>query len=217
MKRKIRSLIEIFVIVAIFIIIGYLVQSNLDFFKDLIGGSVYGLLIYVLVILLAMVVAPISSIPLIPLMSNVWGWKVTGAVSIIGWTLGSIIVFWICRLWGVKIVGRLISLRQVHAWESKIPQENLFFVVFWLRMIIPVDILSYALGLFSKIKFWPYTIATFLGVIPAAFALAYLGTLNFSFQLIIFLIAGIIFLCWWILRERERSELCVTPLRDGRI
>ena len=121
-----------------------------------------------------MVVAPISSIPLIPIMSNVWGWQLTGIISIIGWTIGAVLVFILCRRFGVDIIKKLIPLNDMYAIENKIPKENLFWVVLFLRMVIPADILSYALGLFSKIKFWPYTIATFFGIIPAAFLLAYI-------------------------------------------
>lgn len=70
-------------------------------------------------------------------------------------------------------------------------------------MIIPADILSYVLGLFSKIKFWPYFFATIIGMIPAAFLLSYLGSVKPLFQLIIFLIVGIIFLLWWIFHEKK--------------
>jgi len=35
-----------------------------------------------------------------------------------------------------------------------------------LRMVLPVDILSYALGLFSNISFIRYMLATIIGVTP---------------------------------------------------
>ena len=69
-------------------------------------------------------------------------------------------------------------------------------------MIIPVDILSYALGLFSKIKFWPYVIATFIGVIPVTFLLAYIGSVPFIYQILAFLIVGIIILVGLIVRKK---------------
>ncbi len=203
MNPKIKSLIEISFIILIFVVLTYLVQTNIDFFEGLINKSIGGILIYISIIIIAIVVAPISSIPLIPLVSNIWGWKLAGAVSVIGWTLGSIIAFLLARKYGVKIVKRLIPLSQIHHIEDKIPEKNLFLSVLFLRMIIPVDILSYALGLFSKIKFWPYVIATFIGVIPVTFLLAYVGTINPLFQLIVFLIVGIILLTGWIVKEKQ--------------
>jgi len=40
-------------------------------------------------------------------------------------------------------------------------------------MAIPVDVLSYTLGLFTSISFSRYLLATFIGVIPFAFFFAY--------------------------------------------
>jgi uncharacterized membrane protein YdjX (TVP38/TMEM64 family) len=203
MNPKLKSLLELLIIVIIFIIITYVVQTNLIFFESLIGKNINGILIYLLVVILAMVVAPITSIPLIPLMSNIWGWVFTGVISIIGWTIGAIIVFLLCRRYGVDIIKKLISLNDIYALEKKFPKENLFLIVLFLRMIIPVDILSYALGLFTKMKFWPYTIATFIGIIPAAFLLAYVGSISAQFQIIVFLIVGIIFMLGWIIQEKK--------------
>jgi len=207
MKRSDRkAIIEILVIVLIFILLTYFIQTYMGFFKNLIGKSILGILIYVLIIIIAIVVAPLSSIPLIPLMSNLWGWKFTGVISVIGWTLGSIIAFLLARKYGVNIVKRLISLEQIHKIENKIPKEHLFLSVIFLRMIIPVDILSYALGLFSKIRFWPYVVATFIGVIPVTFLLSYLGTIPFVYQITAFLIAVLVLLIGWGVRKSIKKK-----------
>ena len=154
-----------------------------------------------------MVVAPISAMPLIPIMSNTWGWQLAGVFNVIGWTLGSIIVFWLCRKYGVRIISKLVSLRSIQSLEKKMPEENMFYTALLLRTIIPADILSYVLGLFSKIRFWPFVISTFIGVIPAAFLLSYVGAMDYFYQIIVFLIIGIIFLSVCIIREiRPRQK-----------
>jgi uncharacterized membrane protein YdjX (TVP38/TMEM64 family) len=71
--------------------------------------------------------------------------------------------------------------------------------IIFLRMIGPIDILSYALGLFSKIKTRDYMVATVIGLTPMAFALAYVGSVSFYQQVIIATAAGIIFLAGWII------------------
>lgn len=201
MNPKIKSIVEIILIIFVFIVFTYFIQTNVEFFEELIGKSLAGILIYILIIIVAIVVAPISSIPLIPLVSNIWGWQLAGIINVVGWTLGSVVVFFLTRRYGVEIIKRLISIKQIYYFENKIPKENLFLVVFLLRMVVPVDILSYALGLFSKIKFWPFVFTTVLGIIPGAFALAYVGTINLLFQVIIFLIVGIVVLVGLIMRE----------------
>ena len=207
MNSKIKAILELFVILLIFVFISYLVQSNLYFFQNLIGKNILtGIIIYFFIVILAIVVAPIASTPLIPVISNLWGWQLAVVVSVISWTIGSVIVFILCRKYGVKIVRRLVSLKEIHKFEKKIPEENLFLSTVFLRMIIPVDILSYALGLFSKIKFWPYTIATFIGIIPFTILLSYLGTIPFIYQIIILLITLIIILSGLIIQQSIKRK-----------
>jgi uncharacterized membrane protein YdjX (TVP38/TMEM64 family) len=184
MNSKIKAILSILGFIIFFIFFSYLVQTNINFLKTLINENILGLVIYFLIIILAIVIAPISSIPLIPLVSNIWGWLITALVSIIGWTIGSMIAFLLARKYGVKIVNKIISLKSIQRIEKKMPEDHLFLSVILLRMIIPVDILSYALGLFSKIKFWSYSIATFIGVIPVTFLLSYSGTISFIYQII---------------------------------
>jgi len=50
-------------------------------------------------------------------------------------------------------------------------------------MTVPVDVLSYVLGLFSRMKSAPYFFATLIGVAPFAFVFAYAGTLPFLYQM----------------------------------
>ena len=209
MNQKIKSILELLVIIIIFAVVTYFVKSNLEFFQNLIGKNIWGLIIYVLIIILASVVVPISSIPLIPIVSNVWGWQITGAVSVFGWTLGAIAIFIISRKYGKKIVKRIISLETLQKIEKIIPKENQIILIIFLRLIIPVDLLSYALGLFSKIKFWPYTIATFIGVIPFAFALAYLGTVSLKMQAISFIAFTLFIIIVLLIKEGIKGNLII--------
>jgi len=100
----------------------------------------------------------------------------------------------------------LISLKSINAIEDKIPEKNLFWTALFLRAVIPADIMSYILGLFTRIKFWPFVVVSLIGMAPAAFLLAYVGTVHPLFQVIAFLIVGIIFLVVlivWELRKRR--------------
>jgi uncharacterized membrane protein YdjX (TVP38/TMEM64 family) len=68
-----------------------------------------------------------------------------------------------------------------------------------LRIAIPVDLLSYALGLFSKVRYRDYALATIIGISPLAFILAYLGTLPFIFQMIALSVALVLILSGFII------------------
>jgi len=57
-------------------------------------------------------------------------------------------------------------------------------------MVIPVDILSYAVGLLSSMRLIPYAVATFIGVIPFSFVFAYGGAALFPTQYAVLIALG---------------------------
>lgn len=74
-----------------------------------------------------------------------------------------------------------------------LPKRYLFIAVVFLRIALPVDLLSYALGLFGVMRFWPYIIATIIGVTPFAFIFSYIADFDVLFQLGAFVV-GILFI-----------------------
>jgi uncharacterized membrane protein YdjX (TVP38/TMEM64 family) len=145
--------------------------------------SALGMGVYVLLTIFAVVIAPVSTLPLLPLASGMWGWMLAGVLSIIGWTIGGQIAFLLARRYGKPFLRRIVSLEKLEKYEKRIPEENMFWTVLFLRMAVPVDVLSYALGLFSRMKSVSYFFATLIGVAPFAFVFAYAGTLPFLYQM----------------------------------
>ena len=165
------------------------------------------MLTYITLNVIAIILTPVTVFPfLVPIASNIFGWIPTAFITIIAWTIGSAVAFWLARKYGVDIVKRLIPLKQIAKYENKIPEENIFWTVVFLRTTIPVDILSYALGLFSTIKFKPYILATIIGVSPFAFFFAYAGMLPFAYQVIALLIALIIVTSGLIIQNRLKRK-----------
>jgi len=193
MNEKYRSVFGIVLIVIFFIVSSYFVQKYLVEISSMIGKSFFGMLIYVGVVIIAIVIAPVSMVPLIPLASGVWGWFFSAILNIVGWTIGAVIAFYLARKYGVPLVEKFIPLERIHAAEKLVPKGNVFWSVVFLRMSVPVDILSYALGLFSKISLRRYVLATVIGVTPFAFVFAYMGTVSFYYQVSALLIALLIF------------------------
>jgi uncharacterized membrane protein YdjX (TVP38/TMEM64 family) len=105
---------------------------------------------------------------------------------IIGWTLGAQIAFYLGRY----------AMDKVHAWfpnmykhnyiEKLIDENHVYFSIIFLRMAMPVDILSYALGLFTpKITAKDNLITTLIGITPFAFVFAYASEMkNLSVMLL---------------------------------
>ena len=82
--------------------------------------------------------------------------------------------FLVARLLGREAVARLLK-GQAAALDQKIA-ANGFTTVLLIRLIpnVPFDLQNYGLG-FSQVRFGPYAVATFLGMIPGSFAFVYLG------------------------------------------
>ena len=204
LSEKTKAFFGLLIIIGLFVLSSYLVRTNIEFVQSLIKNNFLGMMVYILITIIAVVIAPISMMPLIPIASNLWGWLNAGLINLIGWTLGSFIVFFICRKYGVDLIKKFVSLKSINKFESKIPKENLFVDILLLRMIFPIDILSYILGLFSKVNFKIYSTATIIGLIPLAFIFSYLGTVKTLYQIIGILIVVLIITTIHIIRELKK-------------
>lgn len=184
-----KSAIPIIGLGFLFLVSAYLAQTQEDFFMQLIGESEpWGLLIYIGIATFTTVLAPLSSIPLMPLASGIWGAPLTALASIAGWMMGALISFYLSKKYGRAFVEKIVSPEKLSQLEKRIPEKNLFWSILLLRMLVPVDLLSYVLGLFKAVSWKVYFWATFLGIIPFAFVFAYLGTLPWKFQLLGFIL-----------------------------
>lgn len=192
---NIKNILGILLVVALFVTVSYLAQQNAELIKSFIqNDGPVGMIIYVTFTAFAIVAAPVSSLPLLPIASLLWGWKMSATLSILGWTLGSQIAFILSRSYGKPFVKKIITLEKIERYEKSLPKKNLFWVVVLLRMIVPVDLLSYVLGLFSKIDSMSYLFATLIGVTPFAFIFAYVGTLPPIYYIVLIPIFGILML-----------------------
>ncbi len=192
--EQIKAIGGLILILLLFILFSYLVQTNSSHLGALVVPGVMGVLIYSFLHILAMVVAPVTVFPIIVLASSIWGWFWAGMITWISWIIGALIAFLIARRWGVPLVRRLVSLDKLYKLESRAEKYETFFSILLLRAVIPADILSYALGLFSNVKMRTYFFATAIGIAPFVFVYSYLGTVNFLYQIIILLLFGIAYL-----------------------
>ncbi|MCK9378569.1 MAG: VTT domain-containing protein [Candidatus Moranbacteria bacterium] len=205
-KNLTKELFPLIVLAGIFVLSAFLTQQYTEAIRHLIMGyNFLGIVFYVLAIILAIVIAPFTSIPLIPLSVSLWGIFWTIIISTFGWTLGSMIAFWIARKYGSGIVGKFVSLKKIKESYKHIPQKNLFGYLIFLRIVTPVDIISYALGLFTDIGWKIYFLTTLIGVIPATVTLAYIGSIPVHYQIIAFIIGMIVIIPVIIFHHPSRS------------
>lgn len=133
------------------------------------AATFFGVMVFVTV------VAPFAILPAVPAVALVLGPLETALLSVTGWTLGAVIAFLIAQHLGRPLLAKLVSMEQLERYERAIPADTTFWGLIVLRMLVPVDILSYAIGLVSRMRIVPYTLATAIGVTPFSFIFAYAG------------------------------------------
>jgi len=178
-KRTLGRLGALFVIViALFLAMKFLpVQQWLRSFNDWVGQmGVVGIFIFIGVYAVATVLLAPGAILTIGAGFAFGLWKGFLAVSA-GSTIGAALAF---------LVARFIARDKVEA----IAKENEKFrnidnaigkqgakLVFLLRLspVIPFNLSNYFYGL-TGVKFWPYVLASWLGMMPGTFLYVYIGT-----------------------------------------
>ncbi len=184
-----RSLVPVVVLGLLFLISAYVAQTYEAYFIALLSDESWiGILAYTGIAVTTTVVAPLTSIPLMPIASRVWGPVVAAVASIVGWLIGSMIAFFLSRTYGRELVEKVISNEKILSMERRVPEKNIFWSIVLLRMAVPADVLSYVLGLFTAISWRTYFFATLIGITPFAFVFAYTGTLPLVYQIPILLV-----------------------------
>jgi uncharacterized membrane protein YdjX (TVP38/TMEM64 family) len=138
------------------------------------GHAGLGAVVYVLLLTGAVVVAPFSSLPLVPVAARLYGVAITGLLNAAGWWLGALIAFQIARV-GRRFLERFTSLEAIDRLEQKIPEDIGFSGIVVAIMIFPTDIASFSLGLLRRLSFRVFAFAALVGILPFSFIWAYAG------------------------------------------
>jgi uncharacterized membrane protein YdjX (TVP38/TMEM64 family) len=163
----------------------------------------WGVVLYIALNVVDAVFVPGATLPLIPVAVRAWGRVLAALVTTVGWTAGSLIAFLIARRWGSPIVRKFVPMERLRGMKRYIP-EDLFWSITLLRLVLPMDVISYVLGLFTDISWAKYAGATALGLIPSAFVLAYVGKLSYAYDLIAFGVGAAFVVASIMLARRRR-------------
>jgi len=200
-----RQYISLAAVAAILIAAVFIVRRFAGLIRTFIDGhAVGGLLLYITLNVVDAVLAPGATLPLIPVAVRVWGRIPAALATTAGWTAGSLVAFLIARHWGSPLVRRLTSFERLRAMRRYIP-DDLFWSVVLVRLVLPMDVISYVLGLFTGMSWGHYVAATALGLTPSAFLLAYLGKLPNAYEVIAFGI-GVMAAIAFVLAARRRTQ-----------
>lgn len=166
------------------------------------------ILIFATTSVVAVLMPVLSNLPLVPLAVLAWGPVWTAWLLLAGWVVGAVISFMLARHARELILRHFPSATR-HADIDRLihPRHRLVSLVL-LRMSFPVDVLSYALGLFSRrTTVTENAVSTALGAAPFAFLFALFPTLTATAQVIVFVGSTLVFVAYvlWVVWRQTVS------------
>lgn len=140
----------------------------------LMHQGMLGPLFLMLMMILAVVVGPIPTLPISAAAGLVYGMFTGTAIAVTGALAGSLIAFYLARILGREAVQRKLDHNPVFSARGS---QRFLFVAVLLTRLIPIfsfALISYAAGV-TAIQLWRYALATALGMLPMTFVFAGLG------------------------------------------
>jgi uncharacterized membrane protein YdjX (TVP38/TMEM64 family) len=167
------------------------------------GHGSLGLAVFFGTTALAVVFPFFTNMPLVPIAVVLWGPGWTALILEFGWIAGSAVSFALARLLGRAAIQRFPLLTRYTDIDRLIHPSQPLLALVVLRMTFPVDILSFALGLFSaRTTAAQNLLATAIGVMPFAILFAFLPTLSWPAQAALLVASALafVFYAWWVLQ-----------------
>jgi len=154
--------------------------------------GMFGPLLLMLLMILAVVVGPIPTLPISAAAGLVYGMYTGTAIAVVGALAGSLIAFYLARILGRDDVQKKLEHNPMFSARGS---QRFLFVAVLLTRLIPLfsfALVSYAAGV-TAIHLWRYALATTVGMLPMTFVFAGLGQ-SFEFNPVLTVIAAVIVL-----------------------
>ena len=169
-----------------------------------------GMAVFVLIEAASIVIVPVTTVLLIPVAADLFGAFATAVLSILGWGLGSVAAFVVARQFGLPVAERFVGKEKLDGYRKILDEGEQFWTIVLLRILFPVDVISYVLGLFSTLSVGKYSVATFMGISPFAFFYSYAGQAlamgRYGKAASLAAAAGLAFLAAWFVFKRMRKR-----------
>jgi uncharacterized membrane protein YdjX (TVP38/TMEM64 family) len=164
-------------VIALFLAMRFLpVQQLLRSFNDWVGQmGIAGVFIFIGVYALATVLLAPGSVLTLGAGFAFGLWKGFLAVSA-GSTLGASLAFLVARFIARDKIEAIAKRNETFRKIDKAIGEEGVKLIFLLRLspVIPFNLSNYFYGL-TAVKFWPYVLASWLGMMPGTFLYVYIG------------------------------------------
>jgi uncharacterized membrane protein YdjX (TVP38/TMEM64 family) len=170
-KRALLAIAVVFAaVVAAYVVaanaFGVSFNVNAGPFRDWVDGfGVWGPFIFIAVMALSVLFAPIPNVPIFIAAGLAWGPVVGTAYSMAGLLLGSAMAFFVARWFGRRHLPRLIGAKAAARLDN-VSETMGGQMIFWLRMLPAVnfDWISFAAGM-TSIRFSVFIVFSALGML----------------------------------------------------
>lgn len=205
MQKKVSTILGTLTIITVFVIAELIAHKySLQISGFIKNRELFGQLFFVGMAALAVIIPVWSNMFLIPISVVAFGSLTTALLCILGWWIGSVISFFIARMYKDWLLHKYSSLKNYQFIDSYIPKNRTILSLIFLRMTIPVDVLSYALGLFSTRISWKHNaVTTLIGITPFSFIFSYIGLFSIQTQTTIFATTALLFFIYITLQKRN--------------
>lgn len=134
--------------------------------------------------------------------------------TIIGATLGAMLSFSVAKTMGKSLVRKEWT-GNAGKIQSQMEQNGFLYVLlFRFIPVINFDLISYAAAL-AKVRFLPFALATFIGIIPGTFAYNFLGSSFISGNPRVIILAVLVFSLLTIVPILIRNQWNKKQMLDG--
>jgi uncharacterized membrane protein YdjX (TVP38/TMEM64 family) len=166
--------------------------------------ALLGIAVFVATSVVAVLLPMLTNLPLLPLAVLAWGPWWTAVLLLAGWIVGAGLSFWLARHARAAILRRFPAVQRHADIDRLIHPEHRMVSLVLLRMTFPVDVLSYALGLFSRrTTLAENMFSTALGAAPFALLFAWVPAISPGAQAMVFAVSAGVFAVYavWVLRR----------------
>ena len=142
----------------------------------------WGPILLILVLAIAMVIAPIPNPPFMIAAGIAWGTFLGVVYAVIGQLLGSMIIFWLSRKFGRRFIPRLIGQEAAERVDTLALKMGPQLVFWWRMMPISFDFAAYAAGL-TTMRFRQFVLLVALGsIVPTTVVVGFGNSFGKSWE-----------------------------------
>ncbi len=163
--------VAFFAVVALYIVAtrfwGVSFKIDAEPFRDWVEArGAFGVLVFILVMALSVLFAPIPNVPIFIAAGLAWGPVLGTLYCMAGLTVGSAVAFWLARKFGRKHLARLIGHHAAARLDHMVDTMG-GRVVFWTRLMpgVNFDWISFVAGM-TSVPFRTFIVFSFLGMLP---------------------------------------------------